>query len=389
MLTYKDLLLSGPEALCLVNKELIIIKHNQLLSSMLGKEDKNLNNESLLNIFYDDSPIQRFIKQDNYDRIYQGECLLKTEFGTPMPVKYRIGKIVDDIFNQKLYVIAFKEIEELQHFAYSRRIDALKSILNSVMAKNIKPEEILNNFINAYDQNAIAFIFDPNFSESDWTKNENHILSRKSFINAQIALYNKMTIFYHDEYLWGLFPIYSDREDYGIACVRFSIPRWYDDEDKKLFLLCGKIIGYYIERNLAIDQSFHIDSLLRLSFDNVQQPIIAVNRKGLITKVNSAVKTVYGFNDFDMLGKSFFELVFPADDPMKFDDLLNSILNGNIIIDKEMTHIKSDLSMFGVSVSAYPHKLDDGTVVGAVFIMQDIDRQKHLKDRMERMEKLS
>ncbi len=390
MLTYKDLLLSGPEAICLVNKELTIIKHNKLLSSMLGKEGKSLNEESLLNIFYDDLPIQRFIKQDNNARIYQGECLLKTELGTPMLVKFRIGLLFDDVSNQELYVIAFKEIEEFQRFAFARRIDALKSIINSIMTKNTKPEEILNNFIKAYDQNAVAFILNRDLNKKDWNIDENNIMfSKKSFINAQIALYNKMMIFYHDEYLWGFFPIYSEREDYGIACVRFSIPRWYDDEDKKLFLLCGKTIGYSIEYDTVTDQSSNIDSILRLSFDNIQQPIIAVNKRGQITNINNAVKTVYGYNDFDMLGKSFAELVFPVDDSVKFDDLLNSVLNGNTIIDREMTHIKSDLSMFDVSVSAYPHRLNDGTVVGAVFIIYDIGHQKHLKNRMEKMEKLS
>ncbi|HGE69744.1 TPA: PAS domain-containing hybrid sensor histidine kinase/response regulator [Candidatus Poribacteria bacterium] len=390
MLSYKDLLISGPEAFCLANKELIIIKHNQLLCSMLGKEDRDLNGENLLNIFYDDSVIQRFMKQDDHNHIYQGECLLKTEIGTPLLVKFRMGQIADDISNQILYFIAFKEIDELQRFAYSRRINALKSILNSVMAMSIKPEEILNDFIRAYDQHAIAFIFDPNSNEKDFSKNENHaLLSRKSFITAQIALHNKMAIFYHDEYLWGFFPIYSEKEDYGVACVRFSIPRWYDDEDKKIFLLCGKIIGSYIERDISPDQSLNFDSLLRLSFDNVQQPIIAVNRKGLITKVNDAVKAVYGYNDIDMLGKSFGEFVFLADTSMKYDDLLNSVLKGNIIIDKEMTHIRSDLSIVDVSLSAYPHRLDDGTIIGAIFIIQDIGQQKRLMDRMKKMEKLS
>jgi two-component system, NtrC family, sensor kinase len=64
-------------------------------------------------------------------------------------------------------------------------------------------------------------------------------------------------------------------------------------------------------------------------------------------------------------------------------------LGGNPILDREMTHVRSDLSMVNVSMSAYPHRTDDGTIVGAMFIIQDVGQQKRLSGKMEQMEKLS
>jgi PAS domain S-box-containing protein len=390
MLNFKALLISGPEAICLVNKELIIIEHNQLLNTMLGKDDNELNEQNIANIFYDDSIIQRFIKLDDQDRLYQGECLLKTKLGTPLLVRFRIGQIIDDTSNQKLHIMAFREIDELQHIAYVRRINSLKSFLNSALVLDMKPEEMLNDFIKAYDQHATVFIFDPNSYSKDWNKSKDHILlSKRLFMTAQIAGHNKAALFCHEECLWGFFPIYTDKKNYGVACVRFSIPRWYDEDDKALFLLCGKIVGSYIERTITSGQSIPLDLLLKLSFDNVKQPIIAVNRNGLITKVNSAVQAVYGFGELDMLGRPFGGFIFPADTSIKYDDLLNSLLGGNLILDKEMTHVRSDLSMVNVRMSAYPYMTDDGTVIGALFIIQDIGQQKRLSGKMGQMEKLS
>lgn len=390
MLDFRAWLISGPEAVCLVNKELLIIEHNQLLNAMLGKDDNELIEQNISNIFYDDSTIQRFIKLDDQSHLHQGECLLKTKLGTPLLAKFRIGQVIDSSSNQELHIIAFREIDELQHIAYVRRINSLKSFLNSALVLDMKPEEMLNDFIKAYDQHAKVFIFDPNSNEKDFSKSEDYLLlSKRLFMTAQIAGHNKAALFCHEECLWGFFPIYTDKENYGVACVRFSIPRWYDDEDKALFLLCGKMVGSCMERIITSGQSMPLDLLLKLSFDNVKQPIIAVNKNGLITKVNNAAKAVYGFSEFDMLGKSFGEFIFPADTSIKYDDLFNFVLGGNLILDKEMAHVRSDLSMVNVSMSAYPNKTDDGTVIGAMFIIQDIGQQKQLSGKMEQMEKRS
>jgi two-component system NtrC family sensor kinase len=90
-----------------------------------------------------------------------------------------------------------------------------------------------------------------------------------------------------------------------------------------------------------------------------------------------------------MLGRPFGGFIFPADTSIKYDDLLNSLLGGNLILDKEMTHVRSDLSMVNVRMSAYPYMTDDGTVIGALFIIQDIGQQKRLSGKMGQMEKLS
>jgi len=64
-------------------------------------------------------------------------------------------------------------------------------------------------------------------------------------------------------------------------------------------------------------------------------------------------------------------------------------MEGNLIYDKKTTHVRSDLTTTDVSISAYPCKSEDGILIGAIFIMQDIGQQNRIKSKMTQLEKLS
>jgi len=283
MMTFKDLLITGPEAACLADAELRIIEHNQIMNILLGLNNDDLCGKHLSSILYDDLLIQHITKTYEQDNWFQGECLLKTESKTPLLVKIRTGQVIDGNTQQKLCVFIFTKIDELQYLAYSRRINALKSLLNSVLIPNMKPEDILIEFARAYDQHATGSLLDPSLHNSNsYHKDFSFLPSKQTYVTAQIAAHNKTSMFCQDENLWCFFPVYSGKEDYGVAYIRFSVPHSYDDEDKMLFALCGQVLGSYIEQCNISGQSNHPDSLLQIAFDNIRQPIVAVNKKGLI-----------------------------------------------------------------------------------------------------------
>ncbi|MDQ1317944.1 MAG: hybrid sensor histidine kinase/response regulator, partial [Candidatus Poribacteria bacterium] len=274
MFTFKELLFTGPEAVCLVDMDFRIIEYNQITNILLGLDDDDLNGKNLSDIFYDDKIIQNLTKTSKQDHWFQGECLVKTSSEIPLSVKFRAGYLQNGNSQQEVYALIFREIDELQHTPSSQKVNALKPLLN-------------------------------------------------------------------------------------------------------------------IEQLTTASQSNYSESLLQIAFDVIKQPIVAVNKKGLITKVNNSAKAFYGFTELEMLGKSFGDLVFLADHTVRFDDLLNTVIEENSIYDKEITHIRSDFSMVDISISAYPYKSDDGTINGAVFVIQDIRQQNQLKSKMAQLEKLS
>ena len=91
MLTYKDLLLTGPEAVCVLDAELEIRQHNQLASLSIGYRNKSLTGQHLSDILYDDMLILHLLAPDNGGDWSQGECTLRTSSDLPLVVKYRAG----------------------------------------------------------------------------------------------------------------------------------------------------------------------------------------------------------------------------------------------------------------------------------------------------------
>lgn len=388
MLTFKDLLMTGTEGVCLSNDNMIITDHNQNLSLLLGQPDINLKGQNLSTIFYDDQVIRRLTEKDTQFAWRQGECILRSCYDFPLLVKFRAGKVVDNNLQESTNVFIFREINELQQITFSRRINAIKSLINSVLDPDVELEHILLNFASAYDQDATTILFDTNLSNINPQESKNKILSSKqALLTAQVAVNNKVPILLQSEKLLCFIPIYSKKAIYGVACIMFSIPRLYDEEDKFLFDLCGKVLGSYMEQSAVLDYNSY--TLFQIIFENVKQPIVVVNFQGLITMLNNSAKAIYGYTESEMLGNSLGNTVFPAESSINYNDLISKIMEGHSIHNIDMTHIRSDFTMIDVNVTAYPYKNHSGTMAGAIFIMEYKGEQKILKDKMEQWEKLS
>ena len=130
MLTYKDLLLAGPEAVCVLGTKLEIRECNQLARLLLGYRDKGLVGRYLSDIIYDDLLIRQMMTARSRDGWSQGECTLKTSSGLPLMAKFRAGSVMDDGLTDvhhaaaepqtekagnKSYVLVFREANESKH----------------------------------------------------------------------------------------------------------------------------------------------------------------------------------------------------------------------------------------------------------------------------------
>ncbi|HGJ63948.1 TPA: response regulator [bacterium] len=390
MLTFKDLLMAGPEAVCLVDSNMIILQTNQNMNLLLNYSDTNLHGQNLENIFFNNSPIQLLLKRKDYNQWHQGECILKTYSSLPLLVKFRAGQVFDEGSQTLLYVFVFREIEELQRVSFSFKTNAMKSLLKSVIDKDKKPEEILHDFFKSYDPDSEAFLLDLNLNSLEINENDRELLSSKQVIlTSQIAINNRTPTLFHSYKLLCFLPVYSEKAVYGVCYIKFSISRLYDEEDKQIFNLCGKIVGSCIENNGICDQIYHLNPLSSIILDGIKQPVIIVNSKGLVIMINNSTKMVYGFTESEMLGRPLGDIIFPADSTYDYGDLINSVMQGKSIFDDNMTHIRSDLMAIDVGVTAYPYQYSDGKIVGVVFIMEDKSEYNRFKEKIEQWDKLS
>lgn len=374
MLTYKDLMLASDTAICIVNKELKIIECNYSMHLLTGLDTKAIIGESLSKIIYDDELIEN-IKSPYELCLIKGECLLNTIHQIPLLVKYKVGLVRDENTGEDVYVISF--LMKDQNNSNFRKLKAIKGLLESIINDNTEPELMIKNFIKAYNENASVFILDID-------SQNNKLISQRAYMFAQIARNKKTVTFCNEESLCFL-PIYFQDKVYSIACIKFLIPQLCDEEDIMIIDLAGKILGAYLEIYSIKGTNL---STFRTIFDNIEQPVIIVNEKGIITETNSAANLVYGYCAFDMIGKPFLDLL-PADADDYYEDIFNRVLDGKAVYKEKMTHVRSDMSLVNFKVTALPISSTDRKNMSVIFIMQEIDEQKKLQNKIMQWEKLS
>lgn len=406
MLTYKDLLLIGPEAVCVLNADLEIRQYNQLASLLLGYRNIKLIGQHVSSILYDDALISHLLASDSEPGWSQGECTLKTSSDLPLVVKFRAAMVADydqvptsdeqvsetqstsdtvPAIVKRGYVLVFREMEETQRLDHERRLKSLRFLLDAVSKRDMEPKDILLEFARIFDRHAEVTLLTPRPME----EKRDLPLSRTVTEVAFKAMSERMTVIHRDKDLWCFLPICSPGRVYGVACIKFAVPRHYGEEDKEIFGLAGAMLGLYMETSTSTGGRSSSQSLLQTVLNSIDCSVIVVDRKGLITLCNSAVQDTYGYNIPDMMGRSFGEIAFPADSSIQYDFLLAQVMRGDPILSQEMTHVRSDHSMLEVSLSAYPYTLDNGSIIGVIFVISDLREKKRLWSKMVQWEKLA
>lgn len=411
MLTYKDLLFTGPEAVCVLDVGLNIRQHNQLAELLLGYRDKKLAGVHISDILFDDTLTRHLSALNSNSGWYQGECALKTSSNLPLAVKYRAVSLMDEALSpthQKAtdsghqpsesqspeakngYVLVFSETSDAQYLDYKRKIESLRFLLDAISSRDENPEDILLGFARIFDQHADAMLLPPDFAADKSEEEERRLLLTPSATAAALRAKSEIaTILHRDDNLWCFFPIYSGSEVHGVACIRFAVPRFYSEEDKRIFSLAGRALSIYMSSFTADGQRPSSQSLFRTIIDGIDQPVVVVDTNGVITLCNAAAKSAYGYTASEMTGKLFGDFVLPADGSISYDDILSKVMQGASVHDEEMTHLRNDWKTMDISVTAYPYKQDDGLIVGAVFILRDLREKKRLWSQIMEWEKLA
>ena len=411
MLTYKDLLFTGPEAVCVLDVKLNIKQHNQLAELLLGYRDKKLTGVNISDILYDDKSNHHLLGLSSNSGWFQGECLLKMDSNLPLAVKFRAGPVMDEILSptyqkaanigyhpsetqssasKKGYVLVFRETSDAQDMDCKRRIQSLCFLLDTVSRLNEKPEDILLGFARVFDQYADVIILPADFSTDKLEEEAQQFLMTPSVIEEALrAKSERVTILHRDDGLWCFSPIYSEDTVYGISCIKFGIPRLYSKEDKRIFSLAGRVLGLYMSSFAPDSRNPPSRSPFRTIIDGIEQPVMVVDRNGVVTLCNSAVQAIYGYAASEMTGKLLRDFVLPADSFIRYEEMLNMAIKGISSHDKEITHLRNDWTTVDICATAYPDKLDNGLIVGAIFILRNLKEKNRLWSKMMQWEKLA
>jgi len=383
MPAYKDFLLAGTDAVCIVDAELNIKQYNSAMSMLIGQRDRHMIGENLSSIMYDEAPIGKLLLLDSLTDWLQGGCVLKTFNSLPLAVNFLAGKISEPDSEQDGYVLIFRQLDETQRPDYTQRDNALLSLLNLATKPGMKIEDFILDLARAFDPYAEIKIIPPGSHRQNMNNFDEHAMA-----TIRLAIERKRAMFYKADNLSCVFPIYSQNELYGVACIKFVAPRLYNDLDKKILSLAGLLIGTYIETQSFNRHGNLSNSIFKTIFDSINQAIFIVDTKGVVINCNKAAQVIYGYSELESIGRVLGDLIFPADSMVYYNDMLTHLMKGNSVKYEEMVHLCKNWNTVNISVSAFPYKSDSGILSGAIFICDSLAQTKYIGDKIIQWKRL-
>ena len=155
-----------------------------------------------------------------------------------------------------------------------------------------------------------------------------------------------------------------------------------------------KVDGEYAEKPLyvvvlrPVDEPDQVDRELRNTvdflaalLDSAPDGVIATDRAGFITYVNSAVQTLVGSKPEELIGKpaAAFMAAFSG-----FGRILAALQTHGEIDDEDMGLTLVDGTEIWVSISSRTLRLPDETAVGTVTYLRDVTERRRIEEKLER-----
>lgn len=152
----------------------------------------------------------------------------------------------------------------------------------------------------------------------------------------------------------------------------------------------GQITGVFgIARNIT-EQKKMQNELIRTkealeSFvNNTLDAIDIVDLNGRITDTNPAFRKMYGYTEEEVLGTNY-SIIIPESEQNEAN-LLQDVLNGKVIHDKEVVRRRKDSSLLYVSLSLSPIRNEKGEIISVAAITRDISEKKQAERRIKESE---
>jgi PAS domain S-box-containing protein len=111
----------------------------------------------------------------------------------------------------------------------------------------------------------------------------------------------------------------------------------------------------------------------RAIVESSEDAILTNDLRGIITSVNAAAERLYGYAAGEAIGRPIAMLV---EDPEEHDRILSALIAGRRTESYETRRLRSDRTAVDVSVSVFPLRAEDGTVIGGAAIHRDISGRK-------------
>ncbi len=134
-----------------------------------------------------------------------------------------------------------------------------------------------------------------------------------------------------------------------------------------------------------MDKTSKYASMFSASLDIFDDAIVGFGKDFEISLWSKGAETKLGYSIDEIIGKNIIMLV-PDDKIYEFQDNMESVEKGNLVMNLETQRIHKNGSIIDVSISIAPLYDADGTFIGVIGIYKDITEKKELIKRVQEYE---
>ncbi|MDP3944261.1 MAG: PAS domain S-box protein [Lutibacter sp.] len=223
----------------------------------------------------------------------------------------------------------------------------------------LSPEKIFQKIVDLLPE---AFQFPEitgiSLKINGWTFNSKEFIDSNIFIEANIQIENSLIGFIKASY-----------NDDGKQKVS---KKFLKEEKNLLKILSKRLSEYYVKYLNDLELKKNEDKYQSL-VDNINDVIYEITADGTLKYINNAAYLISGYHPNELIGKSFFEKIFPNDLPLVFKAL--SELGNEKYIHVEFRFLAKDCSIKWVRSSTKPI-MENRIAIGGRGVLIDIHETK-------------
>lgn len=147
----------------------------------------------------------------------------------------------------------------------------------------------------------------------------------------------------------------------------------------------GEVVNYLgIERDITEKkENERYMAYLAAIVESSEDAIIGKTKDGVITSWNNGAERLYSYADFEVIGKSIFEII-PDELQTEYNKLLSQVLRGKTLYHHKTVRQRKDGSNVMVSITLSPIYDSNGKIIGVSSIGRDITKEEEQQEKLEK-----
>jgi two-component system sensor histidine kinase HydH len=140
---------------------------------------------------------------------------------------------------------------------------------------------------------------------------------------------------------------------------------------------------YYLTKETLVNTSQSIGKIL----SSMSNGVVFINNTGQILSFNSAAEKITGYTEEEIRGRPYKDIF--SDEELRDSPLLLALNTGKSCHDIDSNRVVKDGRRVPLKVSAFPIHDENGNIIGAGEIFQDLQMIRELEERVRRADRLA